>query len=353
MFTGLYTSQMGGDFERPVRTPAPMLAEIFRDQGYMTGGFVANLQYTSRESGLARGFIHYDDYHFSSRQLLFHSWIAHMPLFRRLVGSRSVTDIIDALRHPKISFDFDTFPFRTYARRPAAEINAAFLGWQATTRGRPFFAFLNYYDAHAPYQAPPAFGARFALPTDRRHMGEYDASIAYIDQEIDRLLQELQRRGVLDNTIVIVTSDHGEQLGEHGLEGHANSLYLPLLRVPLVVRYPARVPGNARVKTPSTLRDLAATVIDLAGLTPFAHVPGTSLFAHREENDGLMNGSALVAEVERHVRPGPTTPLRFGPMRAVFDDEFHYIRRGDGHEELYAYRIDTAEERDLKGTPEG
>ena len=99
---------------------------------------------------------------------------------------------------------------------------------------------------------------KFAVPRPGNKRRLYDGAIASIDQEIGRLLDELRRRGVLDNTIVIVTSDHGEQFGEHGLNGHGNSLYLPLLRVPLVIRYPPRVAGSIRADEPVTLRDLAA-----------------------------------------------------------------------------------------------
>jgi arylsulfatase A-like enzyme len=94
-------------------------------------------------------------------------------------------------------------------------------------------------------------------------------------------------------------------------------------------------------------------VIDLADLTREAHVPGLSLATHWDDLGGIRNGSALVAEVERAIRPDAHTPIRFGPMRAILDGQFHYIRRGDGLEELYAYRIDKAETRNLSDTPEG
>ena len=104
MFTGLYPNQFVGDFERPVSTPAPMLAEMFRSRGHVTGGFVANLPYTSYESGLTRGFVHYDDYRVTPRQAVLHSWIAHTPLFRGIVGSRSINDLVDDVEAPQPGF---------------------------------------------------------------------------------------------------------------------------------------------------------------------------------------------------------------------------------------------------------
>ena len=353
MFTGLYPSQIEGDFVRPVRTESPMLAELLRDRGYMTGGFVANLPYTSYESGLNRGFVRYDDYRVRRRQILLHSWIAQTPLYERIRAALAAGTLRDAAWHmreavlrPSLEFEPDMFNSITYGRRPAAEIADSFLQWQATVGDRPFFAFLNFFDAHAGYIAPTDYLARFALE-ENRNLGRYDGAIAYIDGEIGRMLDELEQRGVLDNTIVIVTADHGEHFGERGLEAHANSLYVPLLHVPLLIRYPKRVPRGLRIATPVTLRDLAATVVDLADMQPEVTVPGTTLTAAWSLPDSLWHRSALVAEIEEVVRPLPNTPVAFGPMRSAFDDELHYIRRGDGFEELYAWRSDRAEMNNL------
>ena len=330
MFTGLYPNQFVGDFDTPVSAPVPMLAEMFRSRGYVTGGFVANLSFTSYESGLARGFVHYDDYRVTPRQAVLHSWIAHTPLFRGIVGSRSLSDIVTTLRRARLDVYPSDFIERTYSRRLAPEISAAFLDWQWTHRDRPFFAFLNFFDAHMLYRPSPSLAVKFAVPRPGNLRGLYDGAIASIDQEIGRLLDELRRRGVLDDTIVIVTSDHGEQFGEHGLNGHGNSLYLPLLRVPLVIRYPPRVAGSIRADEPVTLRDLAATVIDLAGLSGQIRVPGSSLAAYWDGRPETVSGSAILAELVGGIRPAKHWPAFFGPMHSAFDHRFHYIRRGDG-----------------------
>ncbi len=355
MFTGLYPSELGGDWVRPIRTPAPMLAELFRDRGYLTGGFVANLIYTSRETGLARGFVHYDDHHPTRRQVLLHSWIAHTPLFKAIVASRSPGDLVRALLHPDTRFYAQSFNLQTYDRRPADEITASFLKWQEGAGGRPFFAFLNFFDAHLPYQAPAPFADRFELESEENQpsMGKYDGAIAYTDQQIGRLFEELQRRGVLDRTIVVVASDHGEQFGEHGVIDHGNSLYIQALHVPLLIRYPARVPSRRRVTVPVTLRDLPATILDLAGVAGETRVPGTSLAINWADNGTTLLGSPIIAELGRRINPQPEEPAWFGPMRAVVGRRFHYIRRGDGAENLFDFRTDVAETRDLVGTRVG
>jgi arylsulfatase A-like enzyme len=351
LFTGLYPGEIEGGFERALEFTTPVLAEEFGKRGYMTTGIVANLLYTSRESGLAQGFVHYDDYHLSARQLFMHSWIAHTPLVRNLAKSRSGRDVWKAIRQPALDFDLKDFNSRTYGLRSASTITTAFLDWQAAQPKRPFFAFLNYFDAHWSYQSPRDFQRRFVLP-DRAFKGLYDAAIAYVDSEVDRLLTELRARGLLDNTIVVITSDHGEQFGDHALTQHANSLYKQLLHVPLLIRYPAAVPAGVRVTSAVTLRDLPATLAQLAGLAgvPF---PGTSLAGSWIAGATTPEGSIPLAELSGVIRPTPGSPAAFGPMRAVFDQQFHYIRRGDGVEELFDYRVDPSETSDLSQTAAG
>ena len=101
-------------------------------------------------------------------------------------------------------------------------------------------------------------------------------AIGYVDSEVDRVITELQSRQLLDNTIIVITSDHGEQFKDHGLEEHANSLYTQVLHVPLLLRYPALVPKGVRVTDVVSLRDLPATLAQLADLSG-TEFPGRSL----------------------------------------------------------------------------
>ena len=352
MFTGKYAEELEGDFEHPLTLSTPVLADEFRKRGYATGGFVANLLYTSRESGLGKGFVHYDDYRLEARQLVLHSWVAQTPIVRSLGAARSVGDLWNAISNPSLEFESNQFNTRTYGRRSGDAITNAFLNWQAAQQqGRPFFAFLNYFDAHGPYRAPREFQKRFErAPNDRQ--GRYDAAIAYLDSEVERVIKELQNRQLLDNTIVVITSDHGEQFNEHGLNEHSNSLYNQVLHVPLLIRYPATVPQGIRVTDAVTLRDLPSTIADLAHLdgAPF---PGAPLAGFWSVNRTNLSGSILRAELSNVIRPEPESPAAFGPMRSVFDQQFHYIRRGDGAEELFNYRADSAETSDLSRTTDG
>ncbi len=343
LFTGRLGSRLGGDWLTPVKLGGASLARAFRSHGYLTAGFVANLLYTSYESGLDDGFLHYDDYPLSARQVMLHSPLVQTGLFRRLLASRSPGQAWAALRR------FDITPSRPPGDdyKPARAITDAFLAWQGRQQGRPFFAFLNYFDAHGPYRAPPEFLDRFAAGGG--NLDRYDAAIAYLDAELDRLFRELARRGLLDRTVVVVTSDHGEQFGEHGLKGHANSLYLPLLEVPLVLRYPPRVPAGLRVAAPVTLQDLPATVLDLAGVGPAPGIPGSSLARHWTAPSAPLG--PIVAELGRGRNVDSTFPNARTWLQAAVDDRYHYIRDGLGREQLFAYQTDRGEDADLARDP--
>ena len=364
MFTGRWPQDLAANWDTPLDGTHQTLAEVLSARGYLTAGFVANTYYCSHELGLARGFAHFEDFVVSPQELLISSTlvrtIANSGAFRRLIGFH------------------DNIP-----RQNAAAITDHFLKWQATTDGRPYFAFLNYFDAHETFLPPAPFAGMFGpgppagspavvqdvrrslrrdwseRPADeiRGEINMYDGAIAYLDDQLNRLLGELQARGTLDNTLVIITSDHGEQFGEHGLFLHANSLYQPLLHVPLIVRFPPAVRGGTRIAPRVTLRDLAATIVDVTGVSAGAGIPGRSLAHHwaSPEAGRRSDLGAAVAEVREAewARQGnPWYPAAKGDMASVTDDTHHYIRNGDGTEELYAIAVDPDERHDLSKRPD-
>lgn len=337
MFTGLPAHALSADFATPLDRRAPTLAEVLRARGYATGGFVANTIYASRATGLDRGFATYRDHQVTLGAIL------TSARWTRLL-TRQVWTALG--RRGQV------------VRKQAPEVNRDFLDWLPAD-GRPFFAFLNYFDAHDPYETHPPFDRRFTevpprfwllrgwdrtvAPEVLREVTDaYDSAIAYLDHHVGALLAELDRRGVLDRTLVIVASDHGEHLGEHGgITSHANSLYLPLLHVPLAMRLPGRVPEGVRVSVPATLADLPATVLDLLGGAPGTPpMPGRSLARHWREGGGIEE---VVATLSANTFAHRLDPVSRGPMRSVVGDSLHYIRNGDGSEELYRFRLDPAE----------
>ena len=152
---------------------------------------------------------------------------------------------------------------------------------------------------------------------------------------------------------MVLTADHGEHFGEHGLIQHGNSLYLPLLHVPLVVWSPGLVPGGLRIGAPTSLRNLAATLLDLARV-PDQTIPGQSLVRLWGSDSLGVPPDTLLSEVDWHesLTKFPPSPLLGGSLRSLLVDSLHYIRRSDGVEELYHVGRDFLEARNLAGAPQ-
>ena len=350
MFTGRQPHELTAAWKTPIDNTHPMLAEVLRKSGYLTAGFAGNIKYCPAEFGLARGFTHYEDH---PRSVL-----------RSLLSTSFGETVSKAL-----SFE-ERYRFWL---KSAARLNTDFLRWiDHRPAGRPFFAFINYYDAHAPYLSPPEFGRRFSATPPRgdiwtRKLDEwrpdeirelnaaYDSAIAYLDDELGKLFEALRQRDLLRNTAIIITADHGEQFGEHGLLEHANSLYLSLLHVPLVVVYPGQVPAGLKVETFVSLRDLAATVMTLSGQASATTFPGNSLTRLWTPGAPPVAGAETPfgAEVNAAYPAYPNSyPARQGPMRSLFAGTWHYIRNdGNKREELYDLAADFQEQRNLSDTP--
>ena len=152
------------------------------------------------------------------------------------------------------------------------------------------------------------------------HASGYHAAILREDQQIRRILTELARRNALANTILIISSDHGEQLGEHGLYNHNNSLYLPALHVPLLVLDPRVQPNPVVVRDIVSLRDIAATILDLTGVDAASvGIEGSSLarYWRTGETDlqgGEGHGAATAFTVlYRGAENEPWYPVERGP----------------------------------------
>ncbi len=363
LMTGRWPHELSADFSGPLDATFPTLAEYLSSRGYATAGFVANRTYAGAESGLARGFSHYEDQDLSPSGILLSSALGGRILGPLLAGE-------GCIGHP------DELP----DRKDAAEVCDELLAWLADRpRERPYFAFLNFYDAHNPY-IPPAHSRRhFGEPPEsladrvillewfiqkkdaltRRQLqmasDAYDDCLAYLDDQLGRLFDELGRRGDLGETLVIVTADHGEHFGEHGLYGHASSLYDQEVRVPLVIVPPRGGTAGRVVDRAVSLRDIPATVVDLAGLGDHTPFPGRSLARcwdpamTADADDG-----AVLAEVDEPAQASPNqgrSPIFRGAIRAVIADAKAYIRNGDGVEELYDLASDPGESHDLADLP--
>lgn len=338
-FTGRFPNSTSCGWETALDNTPRTVAEIFRGRGYRTAGFAANLFYATHESGLARGFTRWEDFKVSFKQVVASSTLAQTGMLRNLFWDPTGDGRLTGFKTMTIKGD----PKPEVDRRSAEDVAGAFLGWLGTDEQRPFFAYLNFFDAHEPYEPPHAWRSKFVADSPRVK-DRYDGGIAYIDQQIGRVLDDLRRRGVLDRTLVMIVGDHGEQFGEHYVTTHGNSLYIQLLRVPLVMRLPGKIPSGVRVNRSVTLRDLPRTVLELAGIDDTKGIFGASLLP--AITDSAHSTSVILAETERTPK-WTIVPTGPGPMSAFMDQQYHYIRGFTGKEWLFDYRADPGELHDL------
>lgn len=365
IFTGRYLKELPKGWTRLTDSDikAPSLAETFSDRGYTTAGFVANLIACDRDSGLERGFIRYEDYPISLGEITLSS-----SLGRTITSSTNSTKLRRFLGGGDL-----------LNRKTAATINHDFLSWLDHKGERPFFAFINYFDAHSPYLPPEPFTEKFgprprpkaalklsryldALTTDgaasvdknldqqqlQAQLNAYDAAIAYVDHNLGLLIDELEKRRILENTLVIITSDHGEEFGEHGVFGHGWNLHWLTVHVPLLISFPTRVPSGKVISEPVSLRDILATVGDVLDMEGNESFPGNSLARYwddtRRPHDEV---SGPLSELGGHAQDYK------GTLKSITEGRYHYIRHSDGREELFDIENDSFEKQNLADGNEG
>jgi arylsulfatase A-like enzyme/tetratricopeptide (TPR) repeat protein len=262
------------------------LAEMLRARGYETAAFVGAFV-LDRSFGLAQGFDLYDDALPSST--------------------------------PEIA--------GTVSERRGEEVTRAFSSWLTRRSSeRPFLAWLHYFDPHLPY-APPA-----PFPPG------YDGEIAYVDAQIGLVLHALEASGTREETLIVVTSDHGESLGEHGEKTHGFFVYDATLRVPLILSGPA-FPSRRRVSAPAKGIDILPTLLEsLAAPIPDG-IQGASLLALVRGEDGTRRAPTYAECYASKLN------FRWAPLVALREDGFKYIEAP--RPELYDLTRDPAETKNL------
>jgi len=269
------------------------LAGLLGAAGYRTGAVVGG-PWMKRVFGLDRGFEHYDD-----------SGIERLN--GRLAGS--VTD--------------------------------AAIAWVESLHGQPFLLFLNYYDPHTPFNPPSGFVSAVASPEERPHGAArnqreldilYDAEIRYMDSQIGRLLDRLRELGLYRDLWIIVTADHGELLGEHGLTGHGRTLYEGELRVPLLVKPSRGDAPTGRLRERVQLTDLFPMILQRVGVAVPADTQGVFPRGDRP----------AIAEVDPVPDAGPATN-----WRAILDGDEKFLESSAGDRLLFDLARDPAEAHEL------
>ena len=229
------------------------LAELLKARGYVTGGFVGAFMLNA-QSGLGRGFDEFDD---------------------------------------TFNSEVRTSVFLAEYQRRAAAVEERAGPWIERVAGgsRPFFAWVHFYDPHSPYDPPPPFDGRYAR-------SPYDGEVGYTDEILGRLLARLDRLVVRDRTLVVVTSDHGEGLGDHAEAEHGFFVYDSVLRVPLILRLPGALPAGIRVRAQARSIDLLPTILNLVGEAAWTPrgLPGQSLLPAIKAPDRTFTDSVSYGE---------------------------------------------------------
>lgn len=324
------------------------VASSFERLGYLTAGFSANMDWFASGRGMTGGFQHFEDGFWSTGAMfantgygiLIRDWLAEASGNRLVLG---------------------------YKR--AEDVNRTALQWLDAAPKRPFFLVLNYYDANSggalPLRSyrnvftgqplpPPARSAGEFAPgaVDRSRSDEYDGSLSYIDSAVKQFLESLRQRGLAENLVVVVTADHGDLLGEHGLLGHRNALYWDLIHVPLIFWGVAGLPRGLRIERPVSLISLPATLLEIAGQNAPGGFPAPSLAQLWKAGGDGQVWPFPVADLAQMNFPGlENNPNYSGALSAIVTPRWLLIHNSERGATLYDWPQDPENLRNLAARP--
>ncbi|MCD6405551.1 MAG: sulfatase-like hydrolase/transferase, partial [Planctomycetes bacterium] len=321
------------------------LAEYLAGRGYNTAAFVANYVWLARQFGLQQGFAWYHD---RPRYLIFLK--SGTPLYKH--GLRIADRLLG--RNGKLLQGY--WSARTVTRFARS--------WTAKNSRTPFFLFLNYMDPHETYAPLPGFdriqGKDIPYNDMLTHLSrwqkfrddyitnggtldetflqqvanQYDGELAYCDHFLGEFIESLKEQGIYDNTLIIITSDHGEFFGEHQLLNHGVGIYEGGLRVPILVKYPGREHAGEVISERVSIGDIFATVLEVLG------------FALPECSARPLGAAArpiLAEDYENHQKVRQYGERFRRSQTVIYSGDWKYIHSSNGSHELYNLRSDPQE----------
>jgi len=368
IFTGMYPSQHGVLGKNLyLNEEIPTIAEIFSSKGYETLGICLNL-WVSPKTGLDRG-------------------------FNRFVSG--IRNGYTARFAPRLSLNWIIFCLETDIRfmahnwSHAANVFQVIKRWilNSQKRNKPFFIFVNYFDAHTPYRPPQPFKKKFEKVGNynidlekiidvfnSRHgypyiaketevseeewdllKSWYDGSIAYIDFFLGTLFDYLKDRELYNDTFIVVTSDHGENFGEHQLANHVFCLYDTLLHVPLIIRHPELTSGGKRISSIVSTVDIFPTLLGILKMKSNSKVSGVNFIPFENKNYHkyvFAENGPPVADILALKRLSPNVEPSICSkydknLKCIRSDDFKYIIASDEKEELYNLEKDPDENKNI------
>ena len=288
IFTSLYPGvHKTTDYQKKLPPGRVTLAEIMKTQGYTTAAFVSNPTLGS-QYGFSRGFDLYDD--FSVNLDL------GLNIFEN--NDRGSQHVLNAMT--------------------SEAVNRAAISWLQKNYNEPFFMFVFYFDPHYDYVPPPPFDTIFdpnydgringhgivnkpqPQPRDLEHIiALYDGEILYTDGYISKLLEKFAEYGIMDNTLVVVFGDHGDEFYEHGSTAHGQSLHNELTHIPLIFRWPRAIAGNKKIDCLVSQVDIMPTILDYLDIQYGGYMQGKSLKGLIEGNQEKLH-DIVYGEVSIH-----------------------------------------------------
>jgi len=265
------------------------LAEILKERGYKTAAFVSSFTVDSR-FGLDQGFEEYDD-----------------------------------------NFQEDEVMKRLRSERRAEKVYSSFSDWVDKNDEQKFFCWVHFYDPHLPYDPPSPFKEEFLD-------NPYDGEIAYMDHYLGKLIDKLEEKGKLDNTLIVIAGDHGEALGERGELDHGFFIYDNTLKVPFILYCEKNIPQGKVIHSRVRLIDIMATVLEMLEIPVNKEIQGANLLKYI----GGEGKDDLPSYVETYY---PREMCHWSELIGLIDREWKYIQAPK--EELYNIKRDPGEEKNL------
>jgi len=349
------TMERARDYIAPLDPSRTTLATYLARGGYNTAGIVSNYARLCRQLGLSQGFSYYYDL---PRFLLFSPGLA--PAYKYAMEQ------VDTL--------FGCNGWLVKGTWHAEDVTSKAESWvRDNADGTPFFLFLNYMEAHHPYSAPGPYSRMdgegiaynpvmrltpwlsFIRQYQRTGKGlddnllrqienQYDGGIAYADHWMGELIRNLKANGLYDNTLIIVTSDHGEFFGEHGMLTHSVEIYEEGVEIPIIVKYPHSAHGGEVRRERVSIMDIFATVLDVTG-QPIPPVTSQPL--------GKVTHPIMVENYNQGVMALRSNKPQKRVETVIYDGDYKYIHASTGANELYDLRNDPREASNLvKDRPE-
>ncbi len=355
ILTGLYPHQDWVETDKDhLSSRWPNLANVLRLRGYRTAAFSGNYFLFNKTHGFAHGFSHFEDYEQTIAGIL-----QQVPLSQFIMGKLT----------QYTTGDQDAY-FGVKNAASAEKIDHDALSW-IRSGDRPFFLVLNYIDLHEPVLPPEPYLHAYTSDTMARNLSldfqescswadpesscgsnrpefldTYDGAMRYVDHNIQNLLYQLNQHGVLHNTIVVFTSDHGQEFGDHGIYGHGKSLYRQVIQVPLIFWNPGLVPASVRIPTPVSTTEIPATILGLIAPQDRPALPGQSLQALWRSSPPVSNWPDPISELARLHWFSRGAPNYNQPVSSIVTPQWHYIRQ-EGSDLLFNWKNDPEETSDL------